>query len=85
MLVRPVTFSQSTTPYEQLSRRIHRQVNSSAAQVDRRTIIVRQPCELLDDWDKFVDQLDVEECVRVTLLGDGAVQLSWTNQHRSFL
>lgn len=83
MLVRPVSSSQSFTPYEQLSRRIHQQVNSSAAQLNRRTTIVRQPSERMDDWDKFVEELDVEESVRVTRLEEGAVYLSWTNQHHS--
>lgn len=83
MLVHPVSFSQLSTPYEQLSRRIHRQVNSSAAQLNRRTTIVRQPDERMDDWDKFVEELDVEESVRVTRLEEGSVFLSWTNQHCS--
>lgn len=83
MLVHPVSFSQSSTSFEQLSQRIHRQVNSSVAQVNRRTVIMRLPGEDTEDWDKLMDQLDVEESVRATRLMDGSVQLIWTNQHRS--
>lgn len=71
------------TPYEHLIRRIHQQINSSAAQVSRRTIIVLQPGESADDWDAFLDQLDVEESVKVTHIERGSARLEWTNQHRS--
>ena len=74
---------QSHTPFQQLARRIHRQVNSSAAQTRRRTIIARLSSEKLDDWDCLLDQLDIEDSVRVTRLECGAVGLAWTNQHRS--
>lgn len=81
MFVMPTRF-QSPTRYEQLAQRIHRQVNSSAAQDRRRTVISRMPGELMDDWDKLLDQLAIEESVRLTRLESGAVQLNWTNQHR---
>ncbi|WP_177410592.1 DUF1654 domain-containing protein [Pseudomonas sp. SDI] len=68
--------------FEQLARRIHRQVNSCAAQHRRRTVISRLPGERMDDWDKLLDQLEVEESVRLTPLDGGSIQLSWTNQHR---
>lgn len=70
----------SHTPFEQLARRIHRQVNSSAAQTRRRTIIARLSSERLDDWDCLLEQLDVEDSVRVIRLECGSVGLSWTNQ-----
>lgn len=73
----------SHTPFEQLSRRIHRQVNSSAAQTRRRTIIARLESEKPDDWDCLLAQLDIQESVRVTRLECGAVGLAWTNQHPS--
>ena len=73
----------SYTPYEQLTRRIHRQVNSSAAQFRRRTVIMRQLGELEADWDCLLEQLGAEDSVRVMPLEDGVVQLSWTNQHPS--
>lgn len=81
MLVRPVSFSQSPTSFEQLSRRIHRQVNSSLAQADRWTVIMRLPDERIDDWDALLEKFEVEESVRVTRLGEGTVSLRWTNQH----
>ncbi|MVV51894.1 DUF1654 domain-containing protein [Pseudomonas sp. PB120] len=81
MLVHPVVFFQSFSRYEQLNSRVHRQVNSPAAQAKRQTVIVRQSSERLEDWDKLIEQLDAEESVRVTLLGDGVAQLRWTNQH----
>lgn len=71
--------------FEQLTRRIHRQVNSCAAQDRRRTVIARLPEEHSDDWDKLLDQLEVEESVCMTHLGGGAIQLTWTNQHRCHL
>ena len=71
--------------FDQLTRRIHRQVNSCAAQDRRRTVISRLPGERVDDWDKLLDQLEIEESVRLTHLDDGAIQLSWTNQHRCTL
>ncbi len=74
-------FEQSHTPFEQLAHRIHRQVNSTAAQTRRRTIIARLRSEKLDDWDCLLEQLDVEDSVRVTRLECGAVGLAWTNQH----
>lgn len=79
--VHPGGLELSHTPFEQLSRRIHRQVNSSAAQTRRRTIISKLASEKLDDWECLLDQLDVEDCVRVTRLECGAVGLTWTNQH----
>ncbi|ETK19804.1 hypothetical protein H097_06597 [Pseudomonas sp. FH4] len=71
------------SPYELLSYRIHRQVNSPAAQYRRRTVITRQSGELEADWDCLLEQLVVEDSVRVLPLEDGGVQLSWTNQHPS--
>jgi len=71
----------SSSRFEQLIQRIHRQVTSSAAQDRRRTIISRLPSERLDDWEKLLDQLEVEESVRLTHLDGGGIQLSWTNQH----
>jgi hypothetical protein len=44
---------------------------------------MRLPGEDAEDWDKLMDQLDVEESVRATQLMDGSVQLIWTNQHCS--
>ncbi|WP_367301577.1 DUF1654 domain-containing protein [Pseudomonas putida] len=70
------------TPFEQLMQRIHRQVNSSAAQERRRTVISRLPGERVDDWDKLLDQLEVEESVRLTRLDGESIQLTWTNQPR---
>lgn len=81
--VHPAGFELSHTPFEQLARRIHRQVNSSAAQMRRRTIIARLSSEKLDDWDSLLEQLDREDSVRVTRLECGAVGLTWTNQHPS--
>lgn len=83
MLVHPVSFSQSSTSFEQLSQRIHRQVNSSVAQANRRTVIMRLPGEDAEDWDALLEKFEVEESVRVTRLGEGAVSLRWTNQHLS--
>ena len=72
----------ASSPFALLTQRIHRQVNSSAAQERRRTVISRLPEERMDDWDKLLDQLQVEESVRITHLDGGGIQLSWTNQHR---
>ena len=83
MLLVPIIFhSQSPTRFEQLRRRIHRQINSPAAQERRRTVITRQSDERLDDWDKLIEQLEVEESVRLTRLEVDSIQLSWTNQHQ---
>lgn len=81
--VYPGGLEQSHTPFEQLSRRIHRQVNSSAAQTRRRTIISRLSSEKLDDWDCLLEQLDREDSVRVIRFECGSVGLAWTNQHLS--
>ncbi|RRV08533.1 DUF1654 domain-containing protein [Pseudomonas sp. v388] len=71
------------SPYQHLLHRIHRQINSSAAQLRRQTTIVRAPDENAEDWDAFLEQLDIEESVSVTRLGWGIARLEWTNQHRS--
>lgn len=71
----------SPSSFEQLARRIHRQVNSPAAQLRRRTVIVREVGERMDDWDLLIEQLGAEDSVRMTYLEDGAIQLCWTNQH----
>lgn len=81
MVFHPVPLFHSSTHYEELSRRVHRQINSSAAQVSRRTVIVRRPDEQKGDWDKLIDNLDAEESVRVTRLDEESVFLKWTNQH----
>lgn len=81
--VYPSDHELSHTPFEQLARRIHRQVNSPAAQTRRRTIIARLSNEKLDDWDCLLEQLDIEDSVRVTRLECGSVGLAWTNQHAS--
>ncbi|MGP5237032.1 DUF1654 domain-containing protein [Pseudomonas helleri] len=83
MVFHPVPLFHSSTHYEELSRRVHRQINSSAAQATRRTIIVRQSGERIGDWYKLIEHLDAEESVRVRLMGDSTAHLSWTNQHRS--
>jgi hypothetical protein len=69
------------SPFEQLAHRIHRQVNSPAAQLRRRTVIAREAGERVDDWDLLIEQLGAEDSVRMTYLEDGAIQLCWTNQH----
>ena len=74
--------TQSPACFAQLTQRIHRQVNSYAAQERRRTVISRLPGERVDDWDKLLDQLEAEESVRITHLEGGGIQLNWTNQHR---
>lgn len=79
----PVCPTRSHSPYEQLARRIHRQVNSAAAQMRRRTVIARQSGERLDDWECLLEQFDVEDSVRVIRLECGAVGLAWTSQHPS--
>lgn len=84
LYVLPVSTSQQPTSCEQLARRILKQVNSSAAQMWRRTLIVRQSSERAEDWDALLEQFDLEESVRVTRLEEGSVYLSWTNQHRSY-
>lgn len=82
-MLQNAAFQQPHTPYQHLTRRIHRQVNSSAAQCQRRTVIMRQAGELEADWDFLLEQLGAEDSVRVMPLEDGVVQLSWTNQHCS--
>lgn len=78
----PIVFpSPSSLRFEQLIRRIHRQINSAAAQERRRTIIARLPDELLDHWDRLLEQLEVEESVKLIRLEGEAVQLNWRNQH----
>ena len=81
MFTTPNSFPSSSC-FEKLTQRILRQVNSSAAQERRRTVITRLPEERMDDWDKLLDQLEVEESVRLLRLDGGLIQLSWTNQHR---
>lgn len=81
MHVPPGVVHQLSTPFESLIRRIHRQINSSAAQARRQTIIVLQPGEDASDWDAFLDQLEIEESVRVTHIEKGSARLDWTNQH----
>ncbi|CAI8973515.1 DUF1654 domain-containing protein [Pseudomonas chlororaphis] len=78
----PASPSQPSTPFEQLSKRIYRQVNSPAAQSRRRTVITRHSDERVDDWDKLIEQLGVEESVRMIPLDSDSIQLSWTNHHR---
>ena len=79
--VHPVSSLHQSTSCEQLARRVHRQINSSAAQTWRRTLIVKQSGERMEDWDALLEQFDLEESVRVTRLEEGSVYLSWTNQH----
>ena len=81
MSVHPVSLFHTSTHYEELNRRVHQHINSSAAQVNRRTVIVRQSDEREGDWDKLIEHLDAEESVRVTRLDEGSVYLNWTNQH----
>lgn len=78
----PILQSLSMSRFELLTGRIYRQVTSSSAQERRRTVISRLPDERVDDWDKLLDHLEIEESVRLTHLDGGAVQLCWTNQHR---
>lgn len=78
----PIVFpSPSSVRYEQLIRRIYRQINSAAAQERRRTVIARLPDELSDHWDELLEQLAVEESVRLVHLEGDSVQLHWRNQH----
>jgi Protein of unknown function (DUF1654). len=79
----PGVVCQLYSPYESLILRIHRQINSSNAQDRRQTVITLQPGESLQDWDTFLDELDMEESVRVTHIETGAAHLRWTNQHFS--
>lgn len=79
----PTIHRPDSTELENLVQRIFRQVNSSHAQERRRTVISRLPDEQLTDWDTLLDQLEVNESVRLTRLDGDCVQLTWTNQHRS--
>ncbi|WP_163908781.1 DUF1654 domain-containing protein [Pseudomonas frederiksbergensis] len=72
---------QPFTPFDHLACRVYRQVNSSSAQVLRRTLIRRLSSERTDDWDRLLEQLSNEESVRLKHLEDGVAQLSWTNHH----
>lgn len=80
-ILSPGADRQVSSPYEALIRRIFRQINSSAAQHRRQTVIVQQPGDSSDDWDAFLEQLDEEENVRVTRMDEGCAQLNWTNHH----
>ncbi|MCS3472482.1 hypothetical protein M2401_006246 [Pseudomonas sp. JUb42] len=73
------------TSYQELMRRIHKQINSSDAQLRRQTVIVRLSDESEDDWETFLDQLDIDESVRVVRLEGGLARLTWTNQHLSHI
>ena len=79
----PVSPVPTANPFEQLTCRIFRQVNSPAAQVRRRTVIQRLSGERSEDWDRLIEQLETDESVRLQRLEGGAAQLSWTNQHPS--
>jgi hypothetical protein len=82
--VPPVGIShQVSTSYQEMMRRIHRQINSSSAQLRRQTVVVRQSGESEDDWDAFLERMDIDESVRVTRIEHGVARLNWTNQHQS--
>ncbi|MCF5467145.1 DUF1654 domain-containing protein [Pseudomonas syringae] len=74
---------QPSTPFQRLLRRIYRQINSPASQNTRHTTIAKQPDESASDWDVFLEQLELEESVRVTRVERGVARLKWTNQHPS--
>lgn len=76
-----ISLSQPVSSFDRLVTRIYRQVNSSAAQMRRRTVIYRLSEERSDDWDRLLEHLNGEESVRLLPLGDGTIQLIWTNQH----
>jgi len=69
------------TPYGQLTSRVYRQVNSSAAQQRRQTVITRQAGERKADWDCLLEHLESQESVRLKRLDGDAAQLNWTNHH----
>ncbi|BAP43906.1 putative uncharacterized protein [Pseudomonas sp. StFLB209] len=68
------------TSYENLLRRVNRQLNV-ASQAHRHTVIARQPDECIGDWEAFLEQLDLEDSVEVTRIGRSAARLQWTNRH----
>lgn len=79
--VPPGTPYHSLTSYQILVQRVHRQINSPAAQAGRSVTLQLQPGELLEDWESLLEQLETDESVRVTRAGERTANISWTNRH----
>lgn len=65
------------TSYEAMGLRIQKEILAPKAQRDAHVIIERQPNDLWEDWDRFIDEIATNEEVSLRELGSGRVELKW--------
>lgn len=65
--------------YEQLVKRVQKQIGSPKAQSDHRVELQRQPDDAQEDWEQMLSDLGTVENVTLTFLGDSAehVRIEW--------
>lgn len=62
--------------YETMGIRIKNEIMSPVAQSNAHVVIKKNPSDLQEDWDRFVDEIETEEGVTVHHIENG-VELRW--------
>lgn len=69
--------SPALAAYEQLAQRIQKIINSPAAQRARSALLIRQPNETPEDWQRLLDEIAENDNVTLAWRDDGGIQLFW--------
>ncbi|WIX31401.1 DUF1654 domain-containing protein [Salinicola sp. JS01] len=65
------------SPYERLSRRVSRAIQSATCHRRQQLVIMRQPGETQDDWSRLMARLAREAAVSVISITADDILLSW--------
>jgi hypothetical protein len=66
-----------STAYEQLAQRVQKIINGPTAQRARSALLVRQPQESPEDWQRLLDEIAENDNVTLAWRDDGGIQLFW--------
>lgn len=64
-------------PYERLAQRVQKIINGPTAQRSRSALLVRQPDESPEDWQRLLDEISENDNVTLAWRDDGGIQLFW--------
>jgi hypothetical protein len=71
------TTSSSPDTYARMGLRVQKIINSPTAQKARAALIFRLPDELVDEWERLLEEIDENDNVTLAYRDDGGVQIFW--------
>ncbi|WP_277588274.1 DUF1654 domain-containing protein [Pseudomonas chlororaphis] len=63
--------------YERLGLRVQKIINSPNAQKAKAALILRQPDEAVDEWERLLEEIAENDNVTLAYRDDGGVQIFW--------